>query len=105
MKYLVVLFLVLKQLSYAQEFTIKNNVNYYKIHEILSQYIQQKSISGNEKTAGEWLKKLCKQNDLYITQMGKENGNYNFSASIRPLSQYLPNIIFLNHIDVVPVGD
>ena len=61
MKYLIVLFLVFKQLSYAQEFTIKNDGNHYKIHEILSQYIQQKSISGNEKVAGEWLKNVCQQ--------------------------------------------
>ncbi len=105
MKYLIVLFLVFKQLSYAQDFTIKNDGNYYKIHEILSQYVQQKSISGYEKLAGDWLKNLCQQNDLHITQMGDANGNYNFSASIRPLSENLPNIIFLNHIDVVPVGD
>tara|TARA_Y100000589_G_scaffold130937_1_gene124615 strand:- start:4 stop:1416 length:1413 start_codon:yes stop_codon:yes gene_type:complete len=105
MKYLIVLFLVSIQLSNAQNFTIKSNDNQYRIHEILSQYIQQKSISGDEKVAGEWLKKLCRQNGLYITQMGNSNGNYNFSASIRPLSDHLPNIIFLNHIDVVPVGD
>ena len=105
MKYLIILFLVFKQLSYAQEFTIKNTGNNYKIHEILSQYIQHRSISGNERLAGEWLKSLCKQNGLHVTQMGNVNGNYNFSASIRPLSDNLPNIVFLNHIDVVPVGD
>ena len=32
--------------------------------------------------AGEFLKKLCKENGLYITQMGDQNGNYNFAASI-----------------------
>ncbi len=105
MKYLIVLSIVFIQLSKAQNFTIKNNGNQYKIHEILSQYIQQKSISGEEKVAGEWLKRVCMQNGLFITQMGNSNGNFNFSASIRPLSDNLPNIIFLNHIDVVPVGD
>ncbi len=105
MKCWILLFIALQHISYAQVFTIKINNQQYKIHEILSQYIQQKSISGNEKVAGEWLKKLCQQNDLYVTQMGNSNGNYNFAASIRPLSDNLPNIIFLNHIDVVPVGD
>lgn len=105
MKCWILIFVALQHISYAQEFTIKINNQQFRIHEILSQYIQQKSISGNEKSAGEWLKKLCEENDLYITQMGNSNGNYNFSASIRPLSDHLPNIIFLNHIDVVPVGD
>ncbi len=105
MKYLIALFLVLQHLSFAQEFTIKNKSHQYKIHEILSQYIQQKSISGQEKVAGEWLMNLCKQNGLHITQMGHEDSNYNIAASIRPLNLGLPNIIFLNHIDVVPVGD
>ena len=82
MKCWILLFIALQHISYAQVFTIKINNQQYKIHEILSQYIQQKSISGNEKVAGEWLKKLCEENDLYITQMGNSNGNYNFSASI-----------------------
>ena len=37
--------------------------------------------------------------------MGDQDGNYNFAASIKPLSDNLPNIIFLNHLDVVPAGD
>jgi acetylornithine deacetylase/succinyl-diaminopimelate desuccinylase-like protein len=105
MKFLIFLFFVIQHSSFAQEFTFRNNGHQYKIHEILSQYVQQKSISGNEKEAGEWLVNLCKQNNLHITQMGSSNGNYNFSASIRPLNLRLPNIVFLNHIDVVPVGD
>jgi acetylornithine deacetylase/succinyl-diaminopimelate desuccinylase-like protein len=75
------------------------------IEEVLSKYVQFQSVSGNEKEAGAWLKSLCLENGFYITQMGSENGNYNFAASLYPLSQKLPNIIFLNHIDVVPVGD
>jgi acetylornithine deacetylase/succinyl-diaminopimelate desuccinylase-like protein len=71
----------------------------------LSLYVQFNSISGNEKEAGEWLKDFCLENGLFVTQMGNQNGNYNFTASLYPLSKQLPNIIFLNHIDVVPVGD
>lgn len=75
------------------------------IQEILSKYVQHKSISGNEQNAGEWLKNLCKENGLFIKQMGDKDGNYNFAASIYPLSQNLPNIILVNHIDVVPADD
>jgi len=75
------------------------------IEEVLSKYLQINSISGNEKEAGDWLKNLCIENGLFIKEMGTENGNYNFSASIYPLSNQLPNVVFLNHIDVVPVGD
>ncbi|MCP9237843.1 M20/M25/M40 family metallo-hydrolase [Lewinella sp. JB7] len=72
---------------------------------VLSEYIQHPSESGNERRAGEFLRELCRENGLHITQMGDENGNFNFAASIRPLHLNLPNIIFLNHIDVVPPGD
>lgn len=105
MKLFFLIFIVFQNLAYSQVFKIKNNGHQYKIHEILSQYIQQKSISGDEKIAGDWLSNLCKQNGLFITRMGDKNGNYNFSASIRPLKDGLPNIVFLNHIDVVPVGN
>ena len=71
----------------------------------LSFYLQFESVSGSEKEAGEFLKNLCKENGLFITQMGNSDGNYNFAASIHPLSQDTTNIIFLNHIDVVPAGD
>lgn len=77
----------------------------FKIEQTLSRYIQFNSTSGQEKEAGKWLKELCEENGLFITQMGHENGNYNFSASLYPLSKKLPNIILLNHIDVVPAGD
>lgn len=105
MKYFLALFCFSFQFLFSQEFSIKNGSKTLAIHELLSEYIQKESISGNEKNAGEWLKGVCQQNGLFIQQMGDQNGNYNFAASIRPLSSNLPNIIFLNHIDVVPVGD
>ena len=83
---------------------ITYNNKSYNIHEILSKYIKISSISGNEFKAGEFLKELCKQNGLQITSMGNTNGNYNFAASVYPLEKKLPNIIFLNHIDVVPAN-
>ncbi|MCX2678575.1 M20/M25/M40 family metallo-hydrolase [Galbibacter sp. EGI 63066] len=76
-----------------------------RLEKFLSRYVQFNSISGNEKEAGEWLRGVCKENGLHIKQMGDTDSNYNFSASIYPLSKGLPNIVFLNHIDVVPAGD
>ena len=85
--------------------SISFNDSSLTIEETLSEYIKIESISGNEKIAGEFLKNICKNNGLHITDMGTENGNYNFSASIYPLELGKPNIVFLNHIDVVPEGD
>lgn len=88
-----------------EEFNIVLNDEELNLETVLSKYIQFKSVSGSEKEAGEFIKDICIENDLFITQMGDEDGNYNFSASVRPLSENLPNIIFLNHIDVVPAGE
>jgi len=73
-----------------------------KVETILQQYIQIPSVSGHEKLAGEFLKTICRNNGLYIADFGNEDGNYNFAASVFPLSSGKPNIVFLNHIDVVP---
>ena len=77
----------------------------YSIEQILSKYLQIQSLSGSEAEAGKFLKSLCAENGLYITQMGDTNGNYNFTASVVPLDKKIPNIILLNHLDVVPAGD
>ena len=77
----------------------------YEIEDILSKYLQINSPSGSEFEAGEFLKNICIENGLHITQMGNENGNYNFTASIFPLDQKKPNVIFLNHLDIVPAGN
>lgn len=77
----------------------------YGVDDLLSKYLQINSISGSEMEAGEFLKNICIENGLHITQMGEQNGNYNFTASIFPLEDNKPNIIFLNHLDVVPAGD
>lgn len=69
---------------------------------ILQQYIRIPSLSGQEKIAGDFLKKVCENNGLYIADFGDKDGQYNFAASVFPLSSGKPNIVFLNHIDVVP---
>src|SRR5690606_27636340 len=82
-----------------------SEINGTTIENYLSKYVQFNSVSGNEKQAGEWLKSVCIQNGLQIKQMGNTDGNYNFTASLYPLESKLPNIVMLNHIDVVPAGD
>ena len=72
------------------------------VETVLQNYIQIPSVSGNEKEAGSYLKAVCQNNGLHISDFGSENGMYNFAASVFPLSSGMPNIIFLNHIDVVP---
>lgn len=76
----------------------------FDITQITSRYIRFHSVSGNEKEGGLWLKNLCEENGLSVFQMGSENNQFNFSASVYPLSENLPNIVFLNHIDVVHPG-
>ena len=88
---------------YAQQMQIKSDQGQLvHIETVLQQYIQIPSISGTEKEAGEFLKKVCKNNKLHISDFGNEDGQYNFAASVFPLTSNKPNIIFLNHIDVVP---
>ncbi len=78
------------------------------IHEsalLLSQYIQRESVTGSEKEAGEFLSSVCKEKGLFVEIFSDERDSYNFAASLYPLSSGKPNIILLNHIDVVPPGD
>jgi carboxypeptidase PM20D1 len=72
---------------------------------VLSNYIQRESVTGNEKNAGEFFAGVCKQKGLHVQIFSSDSDSYNFSASLYPLEDGKPNIIFLNHIDVVPAGD
>lgn len=72
---------------------------------ILSQYIQKKSLSGKEKAAGTYFAALCRSKGLVVEELNSTGNAFNFSASLFPLSDQKPNIIFLNHIDVVPEGN
>ncbi|MEL4307766.1 M20 family metallopeptidase [Joostella sp. CR20] len=106
-----ILLILALQVTYSQNSTSINPSSELgipsdsNIENYLSRYIQFESISGHEKEAGEWLKNICIENGLHIQQMGNEDAQYNFTASIYPLSSNLPNIVLLNHIDVVPAGD
>ena len=104
MKNVFLLIIFFCQLSLiAQEMQVKSlNGEFADIETILQQYIQLPSVSGSEKLAGEYLKSICRKNGLHIADFGEIDGQYNFAASVFPLDQGKPNIIFLNHIDVVP---
>lgn len=72
---------------------------------ILSQYISRASVTGNEKEAGEFFAGVCRSKGLHVQVFSDGIASYNFAASLYPLSLQKPNIVFLNHIDVVPAGD
>ncbi len=69
--------------------------------EALSQYLRFPSLSGEEAEAGRFFANLCAARGLHLTFMGEENGHFNFAASLYALSEEKPNVLFLNHIDVV----
>ena len=72
--------------------------------ELLSKYIQIPSITGDEGDAGKFLMEQCLKKGLHVRIFSDQKNQYNFAASLYPLESGLPNIIFLNHIDVVPTG-
>jgi len=72
---------------------------------LLSTYVGIPSETGNEKKAADFLMQQCGERGLIINQFTDKIGSSNFSASLYPLHLGKPNIIFLNHIDVVPAGD
>ncbi len=72
---------------------------------LLSEYVHIPSETGNEKEAADFMIQQCRNRGLSIEQITYKKGSYNFAASLYPLSQHKPNIIFLNHLDVVPAGN
>lgn len=72
---------------------------------LLSQYVQRASVTGNEKEAGVFLAGICRDRGLHVRVFTDEPDSYNFAASLYPLESGKPNVVFLNHIDVVPAGD
>ena len=72
---------------------------------MLISYIKIPSETGHENLGAEFLRKICEEKGLKVKTISNNAGSVNFAASIYPLSQKKPNIIFLNHIDVVPADD
>lgn len=105
--YIVFITLCLTQPTLSKDYM--NQLAYIKDYpdavKLLSEYVSFPSVTGNEKEAGEFLAGVSSDLGLHITVFSDEKDSYNFAASLYPLSSKKPNIIFLNHIDVVPAGD
>ncbi len=72
---------------------------------LLSDYVGIPSVTGTEGEAGRFLARVAEDKGLHITVLTDEEDSYNFTASLYPLEEGRPNIILLNHIDVVPAGE
>lgn len=104
----LLIFVLLAGPTYAQkdgDMEVLYEGQCYTMPELLSRYLQIPSVSGQEQAAGEFLYQVATENGLHVQLMGTTNSNYNIAASVYPLTDSLPNIILLNHIDVVPPGD
>ena len=102
MKFLIRLFSlsIFSTSTYAQEAII-----YPDYAHALSAYIQYPSTQYNEQGAGEYLRSYCEEQGLYTKVLDTSDQSYNFIASLYPISSGKPNIVFLNHMDVVHPGD
>jgi carboxypeptidase PM20D1 len=72
---------------------------------LLQQLIRFPSISGQEGFVGKFLSAECEARGLNVTRFTQIDSSYNFAASLYPLSERRPNIILLNHLDVVQADD
>ncbi len=97
--FLLILYLIILPFT---SFTQDNN---HDAAQLLSQYIQKKSLTGNENEAGHFIIEECKNAGLHVSVFHDNPGQINFAGSLYPLSLNKPNIILLSHIDVVLPGD
>ena len=72
---------------------------------VLSEYISHPSVTGDERMAGLYFSTLARQKGLYVEILTDDPGSFNFTASLYPMESGKPNIVFLNHIDVVPATE
>jgi carboxypeptidase PM20D1 len=72
---------------------------------LLSEYVSIPSVSGTENEAAYYIASKCREAGLIVEYINDSQGSVNFAASLYPLDMGKPNIIFHNHIDVVPAGD
>lgn len=100
--FLIVLFLFKSYKIQAQENYDSSTTSAIQF---LSEYIRIPSASGNENQAAIFLMQACEKKGLHIYKISDTIGSVNFAASLYPLSLNKPNIIFHNHIDIVPAGD
>lgn len=72
---------------------------------LLKEYVRIPSVTGYENRAAWFMALKCREAGLIVNYINDIPGSVNFSASLYPLSSGKPNIVFHNHIDVVPPGD
>jgi carboxypeptidase PM20D1 len=72
---------------------------------LLSRYIRHPSVTGNERPAGLFFSTIARQKGFHVEVLSDEPGSFNFTASLYPLEENKPNIVLLNHIDVVPATE
>ncbi len=72
---------------------------------LLSHFVQHSSVTGNERGAGLFFSSVAREKGLHVKYFTSELDTFNFAASLYPLELKKPNILLLNHIDVVPAND
>ncbi|HBL74432.1 MAG: hypothetical protein A2W90_20125 [Bacteroidetes bacterium GWF2_42_66] len=73
--------------------------------QLLSEYVQVKSVTGNEAPAALFLLEKCREAGLKTFIFNDEQNSFNFAASLYPLESGKPNVVFHSHCDVVHEGD
>jgi acetylornithine deacetylase/succinyl-diaminopimelate desuccinylase-like protein len=89
----------------AQETLSNDSTKSAVIARFLAQMIQYKSISGGEGEFGRFLADYCRKQGLYVEIFTDKDYQYNFAASLYPLTYKKPNIVLQSHLDVVPAGN
>lgn len=79
--------------------------NVPRVARFLSSYVAIPSITGDEIPAGNFFAGECRARGLHVRILTEDSASFNFVASLYPLDRQKPNILLLNHIDVVEPGD
>lgn len=69
------------------------------------QFLKIKSLSGNEYSAGDFLKNLGIENGLETQCLNCTDTSVNVAISLYPLESLKPNVVLLSHLDVVQAYD
>lgn len=103
----LLLFIISNVYSQTTDSTNKfeNNTKLMSTVHLLSDYVKIPSETGAENDAAYFLIDYCIEKQLFVKVFNDEEGCVNFAASLYPLDSGKPNIIFLNHTDVISCGD
>lgn len=99
------LFFIVISFSFTHPLLGNNTDSIPTSAKLLSRYVQIPSVTGNEREAGIYLSGLAAEMGLFVEIFSDKLDSYNFTASLYPLSEGKPNIVFLTHIDVVEAQD